>query len=66
MYEALRLSPEPTEPDTVENIFCLVYISCLVSVLVPEIGTSSIDWAQLSRLVPEKGDRIRSPKRCFK
>jgi hypothetical protein len=26
----------------------------------PEIGTSSIDWAQLSRLLPEDGDRIQS------
>jgi hypothetical protein len=27
-------------------------------------GTSSTDWAQLSRLLPEDGDRIQSPKRC--
>jgi hypothetical protein len=26
----------------------------------PEIGTSSIDWAQ-----PEDGDRVQSPKPCF-
>jgi hypothetical protein len=31
-----------------------------------EIGTSSIDFAQLSRLLPEDGGRIQSPKRCFK
>jgi hypothetical protein len=31
----------------------------------PEIETSSLDWAQLSRLLPEDGDRIQSPKRCF-
>jgi hypothetical protein len=31
----------------------------------PEIETSSVDWAQLSRLLPEDGDRIQSPKRCF-
>jgi hypothetical protein len=24
-----------------------------------------VDWAQLSRLLPEDGDRIQSPKRCF-
>jgi hypothetical protein len=30
----------------------------------PEIWTSSIDWAQLSKLLPEDGDRIQSPKRC--
>jgi hypothetical protein len=30
----------------------------------PEIGTSSIDWAKLSRILPEDGDRIQSPKRC--
>jgi hypothetical protein len=29
----------------------------------PETGISYIDWAQLSRLLPEDGDRIRSPKR---
>jgi hypothetical protein len=28
----------------------------------PEIGTSSIDWAQLSRLLPEDG--VQYPKRC--
>jgi hypothetical protein len=27
------------------------------------IGTSSIDWAQLSRLLPEDGNRIQSLKR---
>jgi hypothetical protein len=31
----------------------------------PEIETSSVDWAQLSRFLPEDGDRIQSPKRCF-
>jgi hypothetical protein len=30
----------------------------------PETGTNSIDWAQLSRFLPEGGDRIQSPKRC--
>jgi hypothetical protein len=30
-----------------------------------EIGTGSIDWAQLSRLLPEDGDRVQSTKRCF-
>jgi hypothetical protein len=28
----------------------------------PEIKTSSIDWAELSRLLPEDGDRIQSLK----
>jgi hypothetical protein len=28
-----------------------------------EIETSAINWAQLSRLLPEDGDRIHSPKR---
>jgi hypothetical protein len=27
------------------------------------MGTSSIDWAQLSRLLSEEGDRVQSPKR---
>jgi hypothetical protein len=31
----------------------------------PEIGTSSADWAQLSRLLPEDGGRVQSPKCCF-
>jgi hypothetical protein len=35
----------------------------LLVCLHPEIGTSSIDWAQLSRFLPEDGDRIQSPKR---
>jgi hypothetical protein len=29
----------------------------------PGTGTSSIDWVQLSRFLPEDGDRIQSPKR---
>jgi hypothetical protein len=32
---------------------------------VSEIETSSVQWAQLSRLLPEDGDRVQSPKRCF-
>jgi hypothetical protein len=31
----------------------------------PKIGTSSFDWAQLSRLLPEEEDRVQSPKCCF-
>jgi hypothetical protein len=31
----------------------------------PKIGISSIDWAQLSRFLPEDGDRIQSPKHCI-
>jgi hypothetical protein len=30
----------------------------------PEIETSSMDWAQLSRLVPEDEGRMQSPERC--
>jgi hypothetical protein len=33
--------------------------------VVPEIGASSIDWAQLGRLLPEDGDTVQSPKRYF-
>jgi hypothetical protein len=29
-----------------------------------DIRTSSIDWAQLSKVFPEDGDRIPSPKCC--
>jgi hypothetical protein len=36
----------------------------LFSLFGPVIGTSSIDYAQLSRLLPEDGDQIQSPKRC--
>jgi hypothetical protein len=42
----------------------LVYVSYLLLVQVSGVGTSSVDWARLSRFLPEDGDRIRSPKRC--
>jgi hypothetical protein len=29
------------------------------------IGTSFVDWAQLSRFSSEDGERIQSPKHCF-
>jgi hypothetical protein len=29
-----------------------------------EIGTSSIDWAQMRRFSPEDTNRIQSPKSC--
>jgi hypothetical protein len=35
----------------------------LFRLLGREIGISSIDWAQLSRFLPEDGDGIQSPKR---
>jgi hypothetical protein len=28
-----------------------------------QIETESIDWAQLSRLLPEDGEKVQSPKR---
>jgi hypothetical protein len=31
---------------------------------VSEIGTGPIDWAQMSRFLPEDGDRIQSPISC--
>jgi hypothetical protein len=31
----------------------------------PKIGTNSIDFSQLSGLVPEDRDRVQSPKRRF-
>jgi hypothetical protein len=40
-----------------ETGFCLLSLG---------IGTSSIDWAQLSRFLPEDRDRIQSPKCRFK
>jgi hypothetical protein len=44
-----------------------VWFTCpvLCWCLCPEIGTSSVDLAQLSRLLHEDGDRIQSPKRCL-
>jgi hypothetical protein len=30
----------------------------------PDVGTSSIDWAQLSRFFPEDGDRNQLPIHC--
>jgi hypothetical protein len=30
---------------------------------LPDIGISCIDWAKLSRVIPEDGDKIQSPKR---
>jgi hypothetical protein len=30
----------------------------------PEIGTSSSDWTQLSRILPEDGESIQSSTRC--
>jgi hypothetical protein len=32
----------------------------------PEIGTSCIDWAQLSRPSTEDGGTVKSPQLCFK
>jgi hypothetical protein len=32
----------------------------------PEVGTSSIGWIQLSRLLPENGDRVQFQKGHFK
>jgi hypothetical protein len=29
-----------------------------------EIGTNSVDWAELIRFLPEDGDRIQSTKSC--
>jgi hypothetical protein len=46
-------------------MLCLVYISSLIWFWAPEIGTRSIDCAQLSRLLPENGDRVQHPKRRF-
>jgi hypothetical protein len=31
----------------------------------PKRGISSIDWVQMGRLLPEDGDIVQSPKRCF-
>jgi hypothetical protein len=46
---------------------CIFPKSChsRISFWCQEIGTSSIDWAQLSRLLPENLNRVQSPKRRF-
>jgi hypothetical protein len=36
---------------------------CIYPSSCPEIEIRCVDWAQMSRLLPEDGDRIRSPKR---
>jgi hypothetical protein len=43
---------------------------CDDGILIPllvfwTLSIVQVDWAQLSRLLPEDGDRIQSPKRCF-
>jgi hypothetical protein len=43
----------------------LTAVSCMRAGTNREIEISSVDWAQLSRLLSEDGDRIQSPKRCF-
>jgi hypothetical protein len=42
-----------------------VFLACRTCIKNIEIEISSVDWAQLSRLLSEDGDRIQSPKRCF-
>jgi hypothetical protein len=42
-------------------VFGLYTLPCVDT----EIEISSVDWAQLSRLLPEDGDKIQSPKRRF-
>jgi hypothetical protein len=42
-----------------------VIINFLDVIHHPEIRSSSIDWAQLSRLLPDDGGRVRSPKHCI-
>jgi hypothetical protein len=48
-----------------EGLCCVWFIfPVLYSFWYPEIGTSSIDWAQLSRLLLDDGDRAQPPK-CY-
>jgi hypothetical protein len=48
-----------------EGLCCACFIyPILCWCRCPEIGTSFINLGQLSRLSPEDGDRIQSPKRC--
>jgi hypothetical protein len=44
-------------------VFGLYNLSCVGSVVRREI--SSVDWAQLSRLLHKDGGRMQSRKRCF-
>jgi hypothetical protein len=43
----------------------LLYFWTLFIVLSIEVGTSSIDWAQLSRIFPEDADRVQPLKCCL-
>lgn len=47
-----------------KNTIVLLIYHChkLLDLICLEIGTSSIDWAQLSRLLSEDEDRIQYPK----
>jgi hypothetical protein len=46
-----------------DGLFCVCFIYLILRwCCCPE--TSFIDWAQLSSLLPEDGERIQSPK-CF-
>jgi hypothetical protein len=47
------------------RIYTIISLLDIIHRPGPEIETSSVDWAQLSRLLSEDGDRIQSPKRCF-
>jgi hypothetical protein len=49
-----------------DGFCCVLFIyAVLCWFWCPEIGTSSVDLAQLCKLLPEDGDRTQSSKRCF-
>jgi hypothetical protein len=50
----------------VNGLCCVLFIfPVLCWFWCPETGTRSINWAQLSRFLPEDRDRDQSLKRCF-
>jgi hypothetical protein len=47
-----------------DGLFCVWFVCpVLCWCWSSEIGTNSVDWAKLSRLLSEYGGRIQSPKR---
>jgi hypothetical protein len=47
-------------------LFCFFYLKQLLEdwILCRELSSSPKQWAQLSRIISESGDRSQSPERC--
>jgi hypothetical protein len=46
-------------------VYVMLGLHALCRLWCPEIVTSSIDWVQLCRLLPEDGDGVQPPKYCI-